>query len=96
MAEGDLFITHADGIQIVIMEHGAKLLLQSAKNATIEGNEVKIAVQNVGMIHLSLEHLKLFTILAHRQLAEYEGKNEPIVLSKAIVEARKIDLAKEW
>ena len=92
----DLFITHADGIQILLTEHGAKLLIQSARKATIEGDAVKLAIENVGMVHLSLEHLKLFTILAHRQLAEWEGKNEPILLSKETVTNRKIDLKAEW
>lgn len=92
----DLFIVHADGIQILLTDHGAKLLIQSANQVTIEKETIKLGLKNIAMIHLSLEHLKFFTILAHRQLKEYEGKNEPITLPKAIVEERKIDVAKDW
>lgn len=82
------------------------MVIQSINQATVEdvrdatgvkiGEAIKLGIKNVAIIHLSLEHLKLFTILAHRQLAEYEAKNEPIALPKAVVETRKIDLKAEW
>ena len=96
MAEEMLKVT-ADGIQIVLSEHGAKLLIQEGDAPQQQANgQLAVNLRIVAVVNLSHEHLKLFTIFAHRQLADYEKENGPIPLNKKVLTSQNIDLAKEW
>ena len=86
----------ADGIQIVMTDHGVKLLIQSADNVKPKAQGVQLELVIAAILNLSHAHLKLFTILAHRQLREWEKENGDIILPKKLIEVQKVDLAKEW
>lgn len=90
---------YVDGIQIALTEHGAKLMIQSADaNIKAGGNsgQIQMDLKISALLNLSHEHLKLFTIYAHRQLREWEKENGDIPLAKKVLESQKIDLKTEW
>lgn len=97
MADEKLPVISVDGIQIILSEHGAKLLIQEGEVPVVNGDgTIGVRLRVAALLNLSHEHLKLFTIYAFRQLRDYEKANEPIPLNKKVVETQKIDLKKEW
>ena len=98
MESNQLPVYFADGIQMAFTDHGPKLLIQTADPmvAPTPQGQLEMKIKIVAQVNLTYEHLKLFALIAHRQLVQYEKDNDPIVLKKSIIEAQKIDLAKEW
>ena len=83
MAETEPFDVYADQFSFSVGVYGVTFLLQRSPAAPKPG---QAANETVGVVRMSLEHTKVFSMLIRRQLKMYEEENgTPIQIPQKVM-----------